>query len=159
MFEVNFFAAVDLSQRACAIMRPQGGGMIVNISSIAGRITLPWFTLYSASKFALTSFTEGLRAELGGTGVRAMVVSPGYVRTGFQEHVLAGTPPSELKRARRFAASAEACARAVARGIEEDKNEVVTPWSGRMLIWAARWWPGLVSWQLARMNRSLEGQG
>ena len=159
MFEVNFFAAVDLSQRACAIMRSQGSGMIVNISSIAGRITLPWFTLYSASKFALTSFTEGLRAELGGTGVRAMIVSPGYVRTGFQEHVLAGTPPSELKRARRFATSPEACARAVAHGIEEDKNEVVTPWSGRMLVWAARWWPGLVAWQLARMNRSLDGQG
>lgn len=158
MFELNFFAAVDLAQRACAVMRPQGCGMIVNISSIAGRVTLPWFTLYSASKFALTSFTEGLRAELAGTGVRAMVVSPGYVQTGFQDHVLAGAPPEPLRRARRIATSAEACARAVARGIQQDKDEVVTPWSGRVLVWAARWWPGLVAWQLERMNRSLDGQ-
>jgi short-subunit dehydrogenase len=158
MFEVNFFAAVDLAQRACAAMRRQGRGMIVNVSSIAGRITLPWFTLYSASKFALTSYTEGLRAELAGTGVRAMVVSPGYVSTAFQDHVLSGTPPEKLKRAHRFATTPELCARAIARGIEQDNNEVVTPWSGQFLIWAARWWPGLVAWQLERMNRSLDGR-
>lgn len=158
MFEVNFFAAVDLAQRACAVMRRQGRGMIVNVSSIAGRITLPWFTLYSSSKFALTSFSEGLRAELAGTGVRAMVVSPGYVRTAFQDNVLSGSPPEKLKRERRFATTPEACARAIARGIEQDKNEVVTPWSGQILVWAARWWPGLVAWQLERMNRSLDGR-
>ncbi len=156
MFELNFFAAVDLSQRACSAMRPRGRGMIVNISSIAGRVTLPWFTLYSASKFALTSFTEGLRAELNGSGLSAMVVSPGYVHTGFQDHVLSGRPPTALRRARRFATTPEACARAIAGGIEQERKEVMTPWSGRLLVQAARWWPGLIAWQLERMNRSLE---
>ena len=155
MFELNFFAAVDLAQRAAVAMRERGRGAIVNISSIAGRVTLPWFTLYSASKFALTAFTEGLRAELAGTGVEAMVVSPGYVRTGFQGNVLDGDPPEALKRARRFATTPEACARAIADGIEQSRKEIVTPFSGQALVWAARLWPGLIAWQLERMNRDL----
>ena len=50
-------------------------------------MTLPWLTVYSASKYALGSLTEGLRMELRGDGVRAMLVCPGYVQTGFQKNV------------------------------------------------------------------------
>ena len=71
-------------------------------------------TLYSASKYALGSLTEGLRMELRGDGVTTMLVCPGYVTTGFQQHVLAG------QRARRGGARAGAspsppaeCARAI----------------------------------------------
>src|SRR6185369_8405824 len=51
LFELNFFAALGMVQLVVPSMSEQGGGMLVNIGSIAGKITLPWFTLYSASKY------------------------------------------------------------------------------------------------------------
>ena len=71
-------------------LRARGEGMIVNIGSIAGKVSLPWFTLYSATKYALGSLTEGLRMELADEGIRTMIVCPGYVSTGFQGHALVG---------------------------------------------------------------------
>ena len=59
--------------------------------------TLPWFTLYSATKFALGALTDGLRMELRPHGIGAMLVCPGYVNTQFQAHVLED-PPEERER-------------------------------------------------------------
>ena len=64
MFELNFFAPLALTQLVVPHMRERRSGMIVNVGSIAGKVTLPWFTLYSASKYALGSLTDGLRMEL-----------------------------------------------------------------------------------------------
>jgi short-subunit dehydrogenase len=158
MFELNLFAAVDLTQRVLPGMRGRGRGVVVNVSSIAGQITLPWMTFYSASKFALNSFTEGLRSELRGTGVHVMAVCPGYVKTEFQAHVLAGDPPESIRNAKRFGVSAEQCARAMADGVEREARTVVTPGSARLLVGLARLAPGVVESQLAAMNRRLEAE-
>ena len=72
MWELNFFAALGMAQLAVPHMRAQHGGMIVNLGSIAGKFTLPWLPLYSASKSALGSWTESLRMELGRDGIHAM---------------------------------------------------------------------------------------
>ena len=72
LFELNFFAPLALSQLAIPHMRQRGRGMLVNVSSIAGELTLPWFTLYSTSKHALGSLTTGLRMELERDGIQAM---------------------------------------------------------------------------------------
>ncbi|MGB9604478.1 MAG: SDR family NAD(P)-dependent oxidoreductase, partial [Bryobacteraceae bacterium] len=77
LFELNFFAALDLIQKAVPAMLGQGGGMIVNVSSIAGKVTFPWLTLYCASKYALNALSDGLRMELAGTGIRVLTVCPG----------------------------------------------------------------------------------
>src|SRR6266404_3764486 len=87
MFELNFFAPLTLIQLVAPVMRSQRGGTIVNVGSIAGKMTLPWFTLYSASKYALGSLTDGLRMELKRDGIHAITVCPGYVATDFQKHV------------------------------------------------------------------------
>ena len=115
MFELNFFAPLAMVQLVVPSMRERGGGMLVNIGSIAGKTTLPWFTLYSSTKFALGSFTEGLGMELAGDNIRTMVVCPGYVKTGFQSHALVGRPPDRLLKGKKFAITAEECAAAVAR--------------------------------------------
>ena len=85
MMELNFFALLGMTQLVVPHMRERRSGMIVNVGSIAGKLTLPWMTLYSASKSAVGSFTEGLRMELQRDGVRAMLVCPGYVKTGLPE--------------------------------------------------------------------------
>ncbi len=152
MFELNFMAPLALTQAVVPQMRARGEGLIVNVGSIAGKMTLPWLTLYSASKYALGSFTDGLRIELAGTGVRTMVVCPGYVNTGFQSHVLGGKPPAKIFRARGMAITPEQCAEAIVIGIERDKRTVMTPKLGWAMIAAARLFPRILDAQLRRMN-------
>jgi short-subunit dehydrogenase len=155
MFELNFFAPLAMIQLVTPHMRERRSGMVVNIGSIAGKVTLPWFTLYSATKFALGALTEGLRMELAGDGIRTMVVCPGYVKTDFQEHALVGQAPDRLLKGRKFAITPEQCARAVARGVERDARTVVTPRSGWALIALQRLFPTLVERQMAKIYRGL----
>ena len=154
LFELNLFAPLELTQLVVPYMRDRKQGAIVNVSSIAGKVTLPWFTLYSATKFALGSLTEGLRMELAGEGIRTMIVCPGYVQTGFQGHALVGRPPDRLLRGKKFAITAEQCAQAVARGVERNKRTVVTPALGWALVAAQRLFPSLVEAQMRKIYRS-----
>jgi short-subunit dehydrogenase len=151
MWELNFFAPLDLTQRAVPYMKQQRSGLIVNVGSIAGKMTLPWFTLYSASKYALGSLTDGLRMELRAFGIHTMTVCPGYVNTGFQQNVLHGVPPPLAGRARLWAISADKCANDIVRGIERGKRTVVTPASGWLLIALERLFPTIVDRQLERV--------
>jgi short-subunit dehydrogenase len=152
LWELNFFAPLRMAQLVTPHMRERRSGTIVNVGSIAGRMTLPWFTLYSASKYALGSLTEGLRMELLGSGVRTMLVCPGYVDTGFQSHVIGGRPPARVVAGKRFAITAAGCARAIRRGVERDARTVVTPRSGWVLIALMRLFPSVVERRLAGIN-------
>jgi len=143
LFELNFFAPLHLAQLAGPALRASRG-VIVNVSSIAGQISLPWMPIYSATKFALASLSSSQRAEMRRDGVRVVSVFPGYVDTAFQAHA-AGTPsPPHIVKGRRFAVSAKKCAEAIVAGIEREKRNVVTPRVGWLLIWTNRLFPGLV---------------
>ena len=154
LFELNLFAPLALVQLVAPHMRRQRSGMIVNVGSIASRITLPWFTLYSVSKYAIGSLTEGLRMELKRDGIHAMIVCPGYVDTHFQSHILGGQVPPGVARYRRFRITAGQCAEAIARGVERNARTVVTPRAGWLLIAFARLFPGLVEAQLEKIYAS-----
>ncbi len=151
LFELNFFAPLEMARLAAPHMRAQGGGAIVNVASVAAKATLPWLTLYSASKAALCALTDGLRVELAPHGIHAMAVCPGYVRTGFQEHALAGKPPESVRKSRRFTITAEVCARAIARGIEREARTVMAPRSAWLLVAAARLFPRRLEARFAAM--------
>lgn len=94
LFELNFFAPLALAQLAAPHLR-ESRGALVNVSSIAGQISLPWLPVYSASKFALAAMTSAQRAELRRDGVHVMGVFPGYVDTDFQRHAR-GSPRDEF---------------------------------------------------------------
>ena len=83
---VNFFAALYLSYAVMPHMLTRRSGAIVNISSIGGKFAVPHLLPYSAAKFALTGFSEGLHAELRPKGVRVTTVCPGLMRTGGEVH-------------------------------------------------------------------------
>jgi short-subunit dehydrogenase len=153
MFDLNFFALLEMVQNVTPVMSGQRSGTIVNISSIAGMMTLPWFTLYSASKHAVCSLTDGLRMELRPYGIHAMCVCPGYVSTSFQSHVLAGRPPVALQHRRPLAITPAECALAIVRGVERNARTVVTPSSGWLAVLASRLFPGVVERRLERMLR------
>ena len=82
-FETNFFGIISIIQKVAPIMRKQGSGVIVNISSVAGKIGFPGSPAYISSKFALEGLSESLRYELGQFGVKVIIIEPGVVKTNF----------------------------------------------------------------------------
>jgi NAD(P)-dependent dehydrogenase (short-subunit alcohol dehydrogenase family) len=85
-FNTNFFGAYRVLHRVLPQMRKQGGGLIINMSSIGGVIGLPYQGIYSASKFALEGLTEALYKELYGSGIRVVMIEPGDFKTGFTQN-------------------------------------------------------------------------
>jgi short-subunit dehydrogenase len=83
---VHFWAPFELLMQIVPEMRRIGGGRIVNISSIGGKIAVPHMAPYSASKFALTGLSDAIRAELALDKIYVTTVSPGMMRTGSQGH-------------------------------------------------------------------------
>jgi short-subunit dehydrogenase len=151
MFELNFFALLGMAQLVVPHMRARRSGMVVNVGSIGGKMTLPWLTLYSASKYAVGSLTEGMRMELRRDGVHAMLVCPGYVKTAFQQNAIRGGPPADIQRSRKLAITPEQCAIAMRRGVERDARTVLAPASGWLLVALCRLLPGPAQRRMAGM--------
>lgn len=85
VFETNYFGTVRMIRAVLPTMREQGKGLIVNISSVAGHIGVPYEAHYCASKLALDCLTRALRYEVAAFGISVCVVAPGYVRTPFYD--------------------------------------------------------------------------
>ena len=83
--ELNVVALVRLTHAALAVMVPRRSGSIINVASLGGFQPSPQVATYSATKAFVLSFTEAIHEELRGTGVKAMVLCPGFTRTEFQE--------------------------------------------------------------------------
>ncbi|HJT80481.1 MAG TPA: SDR family oxidoreductase [Chthoniobacterales bacterium] len=79
---LHFWAPYELVMQVIPHMRKQGGGRIVNISSIGGKMAVPHLAPYCAGKFALTGFSDAVRAELAGDNIHVTTVAPGLMRTG-----------------------------------------------------------------------------
>jgi NADP-dependent 3-hydroxy acid dehydrogenase YdfG len=86
-FETNVFGLFRLCQLVLPGMRAQRWGRIVNISSVGGKMTLPGGAYYHASKHAVEAFSDALRFETAGFGVRVIVVEPGLIKTEFANTV------------------------------------------------------------------------
>lgn len=81
-FETNFFGMARMMRSVLPIMRAQGGGRIVNVSSLAGLIGVPFHAYYSATKFAIEGLSEGLRQEVRKFGIHVSMIEPGDFKTG-----------------------------------------------------------------------------
>ena len=148
LLELNFLAPVEITRR----LLPQipDGGAVVTISSVAGKIPLPWLNLYSASKYALNAFSDGLRIELAERRIGVLNVCPCYVETPFQQNVLQGRVPANLAGDRMFKVTAEECAEAVVNGLRNGKRTIVVPRIGWLLVLAARLFPATVHGRMAQ---------
>jgi len=151
MFDTNFFGSVAAMQAVVPVMRQQGGGTIINISSVAGHIPVAFHAAYSATKFALNAIGKGAGMELKKDGIHVLTVCPGYVRTAFGENALRG---EELKRVRPASVkgiTAERVARATLRGYLKRKREVIVPWSMYVPQKIYQLFPAVVEWAMGRM--------
>jgi NAD(P)-dependent dehydrogenase (short-subunit alcohol dehydrogenase family) len=84
-FEVNFFGAVDLTRAVLPRMREARRGTVVMVSSVGGRVVVPFAAPYCASKHALEAVADSLRVEAAPFGIRVVVVQPGPVETRFAD--------------------------------------------------------------------------
>lgn len=82
-FDVNFFGVVNACKAALQFLRAQGGGRIINVSSVAAPVAIPFQSFYSASKAAINSYTCALANEVRPFGISVTAVQPGDIRTGF----------------------------------------------------------------------------
>ena len=87
-FDVNVYGPHRLIRAVLPHMREQGDGTVVNVSSVAGRVSFPGGGVYSGSKFAIEAMSDSLRAEVEEYGVDVVLIEPGPVDTGFQERAM-----------------------------------------------------------------------
>src|SRR5277367_6100857 len=153
MFDTNFFGAVGAMQAVIPVMRQQGAGTIINISSVAGHIPIPFHAAYSATKFAMNAIGKAAGVELKKDGIHVLTVCPGYVRTAFGENAIRG---NELKRVRPESVrgiSAERVARATLRGYLKQKREVIVPWTMHVPVKLYQLFPAVVERVMSRMAK------
>ncbi len=155
LFETNFWGALAGMQSAIAYMRAQGSGAVINISSVAGYITVPGSAAYGATKSALTAIGKAADLELRGTGVRVMTVCPGYIATNFVTNSVRGNEPKRLGGARP-GSSAKTVARATLEGYLKGKQVVIVPWYYHILVKIYQLFPALLDNYMAGHLRAAE---
>jgi short-subunit dehydrogenase len=151
MFDTNLFGAIECMQAVVPVMKRQGGGMIINVSSIAGHIPLPYMAAYSATKFAMNAIGKGARMELRASGVHVMTVCPGTIATSFSENVVKGKERFRVGGAnRRHGISADRVAAAVVKACGPEKRELIVPWQHHISVKFYQLFPWLVEWVMSR---------
>lgn len=153
MFDTNFFGAISAMQGVIPVMRQQGGGSIINISSVAGHVPLPFHAAYSATKFALNAMGKAAGVELKKERIHVLTVCPGYVQTAFGENAIQGRELKKVRPASVRGISVERVARATLRGYMKQKREVIVPWTMHVPVKIYQLCPGLVEWAMLRMAK------
>ncbi|MGQ0523218.1 MAG: SDR family NAD(P)-dependent oxidoreductase [Betaproteobacteria bacterium] len=149
---MNVSAPMLLSRAVLPCLLQQRAGHIVNIGSIFGSLAFPHFTAYSATKYALRGFSEALRRELHGTGVRVSYVAPRATATGMNSAAVRA-----IIRATGAAVDApQAVARAIAQAMERDRCETFIGTAENIFVKLNALLPRLVDRALIRQKRIAE---
>lgn len=160
--QLHFRAPLELIQQVIPHMRKQGGGRIVNIASIGGKIAVPHMAPYTASKFALVGLSDAFRSELARENILVTTVTPGLMRTGSEIHAkFKGDRAAEEKafsgasKMPLASISAERAARKIVAACARGKPALVMPLPARLLIWANGIFPNLTARVLSLINHLL----
>src|SRR6184192_2657994 len=163
---LHFWAPFELISQIVPEMRIWGGGRIVNISSIGGKVAVPHMASYSASKFALTGFSDALRAELARDNIYVTTVAPGMMRTG--SHVNAKFKGRHDDEFAWFAASAGAplismkadrAARKILAACRRGQPSLTLTFTARTTILGNALFPNLTGYTMKFVNWLLPGTG
>jgi short-subunit dehydrogenase len=168
LMDIQFWGTVHMTLGVLPSMVERGFGRIANVTSIGGKVSVPWLLPYNTAKFAAVGFSEGMRAELAGTGVKVTTVVPGLMRTGsflaafFKGDraqleyslfaPLSGTPATTV--------SAERAARRIVDAVRRGDPEITLGLHAKLAARAVGIAPGAVQTALALVARALpEVQG
>ncbi len=158
----HFWGAVYSTFAAAPHMRAQGGGRIVNIASIGGKVAVPHLVAYCASKFALVGFSDGVRAELARDNIKVTTVCPGLMRTGSHYNALFKgqnhkefTWFSVLDASPLMSVSAEYAAEQIIEACRRGDAELVISVQAKLLARLTPLMPEITAQALRLMNRLL----
>jgi NAD(P)-dependent dehydrogenase (short-subunit alcohol dehydrogenase family) len=163
MLDIQFWGTVYTTMAVLPAMVEQGFGRIANVTSIGGKVSVPWLLPYNSAKFAAVGFSEGMRAELAGTGVKVTTIVPGLMRTGsflaayFKGDradleyslfaPLSGTPATTV--------SAERAARRIVTALRRGDPEITLGLHAKLAARANGVMPGAVTTALSLVARAL----
>jgi short-subunit dehydrogenase len=149
-YETNVFGLMNVTRAFLPGMRARRAGRIINVSSVGGRITLPYFGVYNSTKYALESLSDALRYELRPFGIDVSLIEPGVIRTNFEAtavsnlETLKDTPYAGAlgkyeemsKLADRFASNPSVIAKAISRAVNARRPSAryVAPWSTNFVL-------------------------
>src|SRR5215470_5991903 len=150
-YETNVFGLMNVTRAFLPAMRARRAGRIINVSSMGGRITLPYFGVYNSTKYAVESLSDALRYELRPFGIDVALIEPGVIRTNFESTAVnnlgamrdgaygqAFAKYEEMsKMADRFASNPIVIAKAIARAVKARRASAryVAPWSTNFVLW------------------------
>jgi short-subunit dehydrogenase len=169
-FETNVFGLMAVTRAFLPAMMARGSGRVINVSSIGGRVTFPFFGAYNATKYAVESMSDALRAELAPFGIQVAIIEPGPVRTefadrtmGFVDRYSSASSPWAGVYARAHALRKQTDAQSVepirvsraiahAATARRPRARYVVPWSANLLLSAMAWLPtALTDWIVRRV--------
>lgn len=168
-YETNVFGLMNVTRAFLPKMVERRAGRIVNVSSMGGRITLPYFGVYNSTKYAVESLSDAMRYELRAFGIDVVLIEPGVIRTNFESTAatnlqqFASTPykvavdkyEQMSKAADRFASEPIVIAKAIARAVEARRPAAryVAPFSTNFVLLFARLFPTRVwDWTMRKVG-------
>ncbi|HWO23972.1 MAG TPA: SDR family oxidoreductase [Kofleriaceae bacterium] len=150
-YETNVFGLMSVTRAFIPKMRERGAGRIINVSSVGGRLTLPYFGVYNSTKYAIESLSDALRYELRPFGIDVALIEPGIIRTSFESTAVANLDAYRAspygraldkyeqmsKSADRFASDPIVIAKAISRAVRARRPAAryVAPRSTHFAIW------------------------
>jgi len=150
-YETNVFGLMSVTRAFLPRMRERRAGRIINVSSVGGRLTLPYFGVYNSTKYALESLSDALRYELRAFGIDVALIEPGVIRTSFESTAVSDLATYRRspyrpaldryeqmsKAADRFASEPIVVAKAIARAVRARRPAAryVAPWSTNFMLW------------------------
>jgi NAD(P)-dependent dehydrogenase (short-subunit alcohol dehydrogenase family) len=150
-YDTNVFGLMAVTRAFLPQMRARRSGRIINVSSVGGRVTLPFFGVYNSTKYAVESLSDALRYELRPFGIDVSLIEPGIIRTNFEATAVGNlsqfdsTPYAQAvakyeqmsKTADRFASNPIVIAKAIARAVNARRPSAryVAPRSTNVIIW------------------------
>jgi short-subunit dehydrogenase len=155
LFEVDFFAAIRLTQLVLPAMLQAGQGHLVAIASVAGKVGAPKRTGYCAAKHAIVGYFDALRAETARHGLHVSVVTPGFIRTNIAKNALTGAGVAQQHNDKDIEAGMDpnACARVIVAGLARRQKEIAVGQGKEMAaLWLKRFFPERLFALAARMQ-------
>lgn len=143
--EVNLFGAVRVLQAFLPSMKAARSGTVVQISSVLGKVSVPYTSGYNASKYALNAVTEALRLEVAPFGIKVVSVYPGSTESNFRSNSLGQVGVPKVRTGK---VPASAVAQRVLRAVEKGERDVYVSFRDAALCWAGNRFPRLADWAL-----------
>lgn len=148
IFEVNLFAAMELTREAVPLLREGRDPCVANVGSILAWRGAPFVSEYAASKFALRGWSEAIRSEFAKLGIHVLHSSPSTIASEFRANLLERA--EQVPWGNRGGVSPERVADRVVRGIERRQKEVAILWEDWLFVRLARFAPWVLDWKLGR---------